>query len=115
MHDKQKFCELKGSNILQLYAQEAWHMEAFIVGNKEGLLALRNAIDEALQSEKKQSVAHVSPTDLEGYEAHVIFVGDDEEEQLHRLQLPYTGKNAQTEIVFNDEEVNVNHPVKLLK
>ncbi|WP_226528561.1 hypothetical protein [Metabacillus niabensis] len=56
--------ELKGTNVLHIYAQDAWHQEAYIVGNKEGLLELRNAIDEALKS--KEAVAHVFPTDGEG-------------------------------------------------
>lgn len=115
MKDGQVFWELKGTNALHLYAQDSWHMEAFIVGNKEGLIALREAIDEALQSETGQAVAHVFPTDGEGYEAHIIRIGEEEEEKFHRLQLPYTGKSFNGDIVFDDDEVNISPPETLLK
>lgn len=115
MKDDQAFWELKGTKALHLYAQDSWHMEAFIVGNQEGLIALRDAIDEALQSKKGQAVAHAFPTDGEGYEAHIICIGEDEEEKFHHLQLPYTGKSFKGDIVFDDEEVNIYPPETLLK
>lgn len=105
--------ELKGSNILHIYAQDSWHQEAYIVGNKEGLLELKKAIDQALKL--KQGIANVSPTDGEGYEAYVLLVGDDEEDKFHQLKLPYTGKNMDHEVVFGDERVNIHHPYVLVK
>ena len=105
--------ELKGSNILHIYAQDSWHQEAFIVGNEEGLLELRNALDLALKS--KQGIANVFPTDGEGYEAYVLLVGDDEEDKFHQLKLPYIGKNMDQGTVFDDENVNIYHPHVLVK
>ncbi|MCM3442684.1 hypothetical protein AB3Z07_02765 [Metabacillus halosaccharovorans] len=105
--------KLKGTNVLHIYAQDAWHQEAYIVGNKEGLLELRNAIDEALKS--KEAVANVFPTDGEGYDAYVLLVDENEEDKFHSLKLPYTGKNMRFEVKFDDEEVNIHHPHVLVK
>ncbi|MGE6630561.1 hypothetical protein [Bacillus sp. NPDC077027] len=77
----------------QLYAQDSWHMEACIIGNKEGLLELRDAIDVALQ--KKIGVAHLFPADYEGYETYVALV--DEDEVFESLCLPYRDEYAQSE------------------
>jgi len=35
--------------ILNIYGQEAWHGEARIIGNKEGLMELRDAIERAIK------------------------------------------------------------------
>ncbi len=48
---------------------------------------------ESLLSEKGQVVAHVFPSDGEGYEVHILCAGEDEVEKRHHLQLPYTGKS----------------------
>lgn len=103
--------ELKGTNVLHIYAQDSWHKEAYIVGNKEGLLELRKAIDQALKS--KEAIAEVFPADGEGYEAMVLLVDDDEEEKLLNIELPYTGKDMNYDVVFNDEVML--HPHSLVK
>ncbi len=65
--------------ILNIYGQEAWHCEARIIGNKEGLLELRATIDKAL----KDGLAIPSgdlplyASDGEGYEVIVECHDDD--------------------------------------
>lgn len=56
--------------IVQVYSQECPHEEAFIVGTKDGLTRLRQAIDEAL--EKSVSHADVFVSDGEGYTLGVL-------------------------------------------
>lgn len=60
---------------LHVYGQEAWHDEAFVVGDVAGLTALRDAIDAALRDG-----AAVTPVvfvnDGEGYQVVVAAVPD---------------------------------------
>ncbi|RJX18213.1 MAG: hypothetical protein C4570_07170 [Ammonifex sp.] len=61
--------------ILHVHAQLVPHDEAFIVGNREGLLALRKAIDAALEGGRGEAEAFVS--DGEGFSAYVILQEGD--------------------------------------
>lgn len=63
--------------ILNVYGQEAWHTEAKIVGNREGLLELKAVIDRALTYKRATSETDVKDnngdtalfaSDGEGYE-----------------------------------------------
>lgn len=56
--------------LIHIYPQESWHMDAYIVANREGLQALKEAIDEALDRENAEVEAFVS--DGEGYEIEII-------------------------------------------
>lgn len=40
---------------------------------------------------------------------------EDEEDQFHKLKLPYTGKNMDQGVVFDEEGVNIYHPHVLVK
>ena len=64
--------------ILNIYGQWAWHTEARIIGNREGLVALRQAIDEVLKGDvitAKQKTG-IYASDGEGYEV-IIELHDD--------------------------------------
>ncbi|MDD4984997.1 MAG: hypothetical protein PHQ43_04290 [Dehalococcoidales bacterium] len=68
--------------ILNIYGQEAWHTEAKIIGNREGLLQLRATIDKALQEGKATTPDDPSAgsplfaSDGEGYEVRVEMHND---------------------------------------
>ncbi|MCY7707662.1 hypothetical protein P4T38_00420 [Bacillus safensis] len=74
-----------------IYAQETHHMEALILGNRKVLLELRNAIDKALET--GSSVAHLYPSDFEGYETCIALV--DDEKQFKKLITPYVEEYTQ--------------------
>ena len=68
--------------ILNIYGQEYWHCDALIVGNKEGLEALKQTIDEALRviSKKASTKDDKEPffaSDGEGYEV-IVELHDEE-------------------------------------
>jgi len=52
--------------ILNIYGQESEHLDAKIVGNKEGLIELQNAIYDAMKHGKATTEMYAS--DGEGYE-----------------------------------------------
>lgn len=76
--------------MLHLYAQPFWHAEAYIVGDREGLTALRNAIDAALETGRATALPFAS--DGEGYELEIVAVST---EDAWRLAVPYTDEMAQ--------------------
>lgn len=65
--------------LLHLYSNPSYHMDAHVVGNRAGLIALRDAINEALEGDTDSNVS-VTPdregvvftTDGEGYAVVVI-------------------------------------------
>ncbi|AMQ07130.1 hypothetical protein [Sporosarcina psychrophila] len=73
---------------MQVYAQHAHHLESIIVGNREGLIELRNAIDQAL--DKGTGKGNLFPSDDEGYELYVSLIPDEEHKVFSLLELPYT-------------------------
>ncbi|MCY7500445.1 hypothetical protein [Bacillus pumilus] len=94
MKDKDKICHI--------YAQKSWHMDSYIIGNREGLIELKSAIDQALKSNVGQ--AELFPSDLEDYTTYVALVNDKEE--LDSLIMPYIDED-------NDDE-NLIHPVDIV-
>jgi hypothetical protein len=75
--------------ILQIYGQVEQHHEAFIVGNKEGLIMLREAIDKALNEQVSFATEYV--VDGEGYDIIVINRNEHwQDEPWQSLRLPYT-------------------------
>lgn len=81
---------LKEGKYLHIYAQHDPHDAAVIVGNKLGLLELRQAIDEALKGIEYE--ATLTPSDGEGYEAYVVMLEDDEREKFESLEMPYVSQ-----------------------
>lgn len=70
---------------LHIYAQHCQHDEAFIIGNRDALIALRTAIDNVLTYNTPQIVdAFVS--DGEGFEAHIVLQTDIE---MNTAEAPY--------------------------
>ena len=57
-------------NWLHVYGQFTYHSEATIRGTREGLTALRDAIDKAISS--RRGVAEVIAGDGEGYHVEVL-------------------------------------------
>lgn len=75
---------------VHLHAQAYWHDPAYVTGNRAGLLALRQAIDEAL-GEAEDSSVNAFTSDGEGYDLRVRRVDGA---QIHKLGLPYTDEVA---------------------
>lgn len=68
--------------VLNIYGQAFWHSEARIVGNREGLEALKQTLDDALRvhREKATTADDKEPlfaSDGEGYEVVVEMHNDD--------------------------------------
>lgn len=61
--------------LLHVYAQAAYHDEAYLVGDRKGLTAARDAIDRVLGGDG-QSSAWVSVSDGEGFDLKVMCVDD---------------------------------------
>jgi len=75
--------------VLHIHAQQVSHDEAFIVGNRQGLLALRQAIDAALEGEQGKADAFVA--DGEGFSVFVIMQpGDLGSLEWNAAAVPYT-------------------------
>lgn len=55
--------------LLHIYAQHSWHMPSRIVGNKNALTVLRDAIDEAIHKGNAETGAMT--VDGEGYSVEV--------------------------------------------
>jgi hypothetical protein len=91
--------------IVHIYGQEYWHTDSYIIANKEGLLALRSAIEKALATQCFET--NVTVADGEGYHLHVISLND--QQKLQKLMLPYTDE------VARDKRKNVIQPYDLLE
>ncbi len=68
-----------GAKVLHIYAQAWEHMDAHIIGNTEGLMALKAAIEKALIDDKGISATpseweydEVMVSDGEGYQVFVM-------------------------------------------
>lgn len=70
---------------LHVYAQPGAHQPVYIVGDLGGLLALRKAVDEAL--DRQAGRQEVSSGDQEGFQIVVARV--DGSAEWDRLRLPY--------------------------
>jgi hypothetical protein len=79
--------------VVHLWAGEIFHEEGYIVGNKEGLEALRRAIDYAIVNSDcdmcDSKTFHISTCDGEGYDIHVVVTKNTDE-----IALPYTHEYA---------------------
>lgn len=61
--------------LLHIYAQHSEHTEAYILGNREGLRALRAALDAAL--EHGAGTVEVMVADGEGYAVEIMLENSD--------------------------------------
>ena len=84
-------------NLLHIYGQEQWHGNAYIIGNKGGLLELKKAIEQAL-SDNKGEIGDDKPVyanDGEGYQTKVMMNNTGWLESFWgRLAVPYTAEVA---------------------
>lgn len=98
--DREEFYGPAENRILALYPQQRYHSNAYIVGGKAGLLALRQAIDDALSGENRQmsvsvGLAMAHPSDQETFTT--VVVHDDALDQVEEndrysaddMPLPY--------------------------
>lgn len=74
---------------LHIHGQQSWHDSAYIVGTREDLIKLRDAIDAAIGLEKKIAMFYVN--DGEGYDVMIYRV---DEHTAGRLAVPYTEEMA---------------------
>lgn len=74
---------------LHIYAQDAWHDSAYVVGTREALEALRAAVGSALHGDRSAFCAFTG--DGEGYTIHLGLTDSD---TLGRMRMPYTDEHA---------------------
>jgi hypothetical protein len=77
---------------LHIYAQEAWHDEAYIAGTREDLFMLRTAIERAL-SEGARSMQSFT-CDGEGYTVQIVLTT---QKQADAMPVPYTDEIAKAQ------------------
>ena len=65
---------------LHIYGQQRWHDDAVIVGTKEALIQLRDALDQAIAN--KNGAARVTQTDGEGFDI-IIMTSTAEQMEKH--------------------------------
>lgn len=73
------------SRYLNIYAQEGCHGEAFIIGQKQALFDLRNAIDVAI--DKNMGFSSQFAGDGEGYD--IIIMNEDSDETFTEIAVKY--------------------------
>lgn len=83
-------------NLLHIYAQAWEHNDAWIVGTREGLTALRDALNRALTNEQTAPAACLQfVTDGEGYTCFIVPNDADwQSEKWMKLYRPYTDETA---------------------
>lgn len=79
--------------LLHVHAQEFWHDNAYLIGNRAGLEKLRRAIDEALTD--GTDFRDLTTADGEGYKLVVMMDNSDwQGDSWTRALLPYTDSAA---------------------
>lgn len=72
---------------LHIYAQTQWHDEAYIVGNRAGLTALRDALTRLLDEAASTATLPAYTNDGEGYDLTVRLA---DQRIFDALTVPYT-------------------------
>ena len=80
-------------DVVHVWAQEYFHCDGFIVGNKGGLLKLKDAIEKALADKNGMAKCEVFVCDGEGYDLHVVAVEGDTKD----LATPYVDESFAAE------------------
>ena len=88
----EEFYEQADDRILAIYPQQRYHSNAYIVGGRAGLTALRDAINEALDAEGRMGIsvglAMAHPSDQEVFSTVVIHDKSiDQAEESSRVHL----------------------------
>lgn len=86
---------------LHVYSPSYFHDHAFIVGNKEALEALRDAIEAALETGSAVGETTASTADGEGFDLKVY--REEDEEYWDKASLPYTDRTC---FVNSDEAIS---------
>jgi hypothetical protein len=80
--------------ILHVHSQESPHDDAWLVGNREGLLVLKRAVEQALNT--THGDGEVSDAQGNPFEVRVLFIADPPDaESWKRAALPYTAVGFQ--------------------
>jgi|WetSurMetagenome_2_1015567.scaffolds.fasta_scaffold27392_3 hypothetical protein len=74
--------------VVHVWQQLMWHCDGYIIGNREGLSNLKDAIEDALKN--NQSKSQVFSSDGEGYDIKIICT-----EETEHLAVTYTDEIAQ--------------------
>ena len=80
------------NSIVHIYGQHSWHTNAIILGNRKGIMALRNAINIALDKTEGRGAQRVYINDGEGYNIEIQIV---ENKEIDKIHVPYTADYAQ--------------------
>lgn len=103
---------------VHVYAQTHEHGDAFIVGSTNGLKALRDAIDRALNGEV-DSVVGMMASDGEGY--NLFIATEDKPFMWDQLQMPYTDelmmllRDPDELMTLRDQAKSADlHPIELI-
>lgn len=72
--------------MLHIYSPIWQHADSYIIGDKQALEDLRDALDRAISSKEPTSF-NAFVNDGEGYTVHVAWLS---EQEVDRLSLPYT-------------------------
>ncbi|MCM3712212.1 hypothetical protein [Sporosarcina luteola] len=73
------------AGMLQIYGQQMWHSDAFIIGNRTALKSLRDAIDQALLYGEKRELFY--PEDNEAFDLYISCTDDTFD--MSQLDPPY--------------------------
>lgn len=89
---------------LHVYGPEAWHNSAYVIGNPNGLKALRDAIDEALEKGTAKRECIVA-SDGEGFYIRVGCLDEDwQSPRWAKMAVPYSSD------VAKENREDVIHP-----
>jgi hypothetical protein len=94
------------NNKLHLYQQNRHGDEAFIIGNKTGLLYLKDVLIFLLHEETTQTSAIVNFYDSSNKEYELV-IGLRDDEELKKLNLPF----IYTDQVFYEQEQEYNNKI----
>lgn len=74
--------------VVHIFPQPDNHQEALIIGNKNGLIALRDAINKTLETGKGGCI--LMPADGENFECKILMNNEDWQEPFwQRMKVPY--------------------------
>jgi hypothetical protein len=75
---------------LHVYSQYQPHCPAFIVGDREGLITLRQALTDLLEKSESCLEIELYTHDGEGYPLGLVRLEDHDEESWENLYYPYS-------------------------
>ena len=94
--------------ILQNYGQSQWHSQAFLLANRDGLLALKGAIDRILETDNKSDYVNSYVSDGEGYTLLIGKVDSEKGDEIwNEIDLPYDEEIAKSK--------ETKHPIEFIE